>query len=161
MFVRNNGIPSVTDNVEPLGWELQVTGEACLQPARLTLGDLKQRFAHQTLQLQIECGGNGRAEFHPPAITDRSPTNQRSLHLVKRDLDFRETLARPAIVSTAAGVLLATRRRLQPASVHLHLTDVWYMATLPVSSNAPPVATPRSSTRSPVSVERAFRGAPR
>ena len=67
MFVRNNGIPPVTDNVEPLGWELEIAGEACLRPARLTLGEIQQRFEHHTLQLQIECGGNGRAEFHPPA----------------------------------------------------------------------------------------------
>ena len=67
MFVRNNGIPPVTDNVEPLGWVLEIDGEACLRPTRLTLGEIKQRFGHQTLQLQIECGGNGRAEFHPPA----------------------------------------------------------------------------------------------
>jgi DMSO/TMAO reductase YedYZ molybdopterin-dependent catalytic subunit len=29
--------------------------------------DLKSRFTHRSLQLQIECGGNGRSEFYPPA----------------------------------------------------------------------------------------------
>ena len=34
---------------------------------KLTLADLKTKFEHYTLQLQIECGGNGRSEFYPPA----------------------------------------------------------------------------------------------
>ena len=33
----------------------------------LTLADLREKFKHHTLQLQIECGGNGRSEFYPPA----------------------------------------------------------------------------------------------
>ncbi len=67
LFVRNNGIPPATEGVDPLEWTLQVAGEACLRPMRLTLRDIRQRFEHHTLQLQLECGGNGRAEFHPPA----------------------------------------------------------------------------------------------
>ena len=44
-----------------------MTGEACLRPARFTLGEIQRRFPRHTLQLQLECGGNGRSEFHPPA----------------------------------------------------------------------------------------------
>ncbi len=66
LFVRNNGIPPspVTDAD---GWQLEIGGEACRRPMTMTLGELKERFEHHTLQLQIECGGNGRSEFHPPA----------------------------------------------------------------------------------------------
>ena len=67
MFVRNNGIPPDTQAIDPLRWTLELAGEACARPTQLTLRELKQRFEHVTLQLQVECGGNGRAEFHPPA----------------------------------------------------------------------------------------------
>lgn len=67
MFVRNNGIPPNTQAIDPLEWTIEVAGEACIRPMRLTLREIKERFEHQTLQLQIECGGNGRSEFHPPA----------------------------------------------------------------------------------------------
>ena len=65
LFVRNNGVPPLTYDLDPLDWELSVEGEACLQPQLFTLRDLQQRFRHYTLQLQIECAGNGRAEFYP------------------------------------------------------------------------------------------------
>jgi sulfite oxidase len=29
--------------------------------------DIKTRFEQVTYQLTLECGGNGRAAFHPPA----------------------------------------------------------------------------------------------
>lgn len=67
MFVRNNGIPPDTRDIDPLDWTLQLAGEACARPTRLTLREIKERFEHVTLQLQVECGGNGRSEFHPPA----------------------------------------------------------------------------------------------
>jgi DMSO/TMAO reductase YedYZ molybdopterin-dependent catalytic subunit len=40
----------------------------------LTVAELKERFAHHTLQLQIECGGNGRSEFYPPALGNQWTT---------------------------------------------------------------------------------------
>lgn len=67
LFVRNNGVPPYTDDIDPLAWTLEVEGESCLRPATLTLADLQREFRHYTLQLQIECGGNGRSEFYPPA----------------------------------------------------------------------------------------------
>lgn len=65
LFVRNNGVPPVTYDLDPLQWELSVEGEACTRPRLFTLAELKQRFRHYTLQLQLECAGNGRAEFYP------------------------------------------------------------------------------------------------
>ena len=67
LFVRNNGVPPATWDIDPLAWEVHVEGEACENPQVFTLGDLQQRFKHRTLQLQLECGGNGRSEFHPGA----------------------------------------------------------------------------------------------
>lgn len=66
LFVRNNGVPPVSNNLDPLAWELSIAGEACERPRNFTLGQLQQQFRHYTLQLQIECGGNGRSEFNPP-----------------------------------------------------------------------------------------------
>lgn len=65
LFVRNNGVLPVTYDLDPLDWELSVEGEACDRPQKFTLRELQQRFRHYTLQLQIECGGNGRSEFFP------------------------------------------------------------------------------------------------
>ena len=67
MFVRNNGIPPDTSAIDPLAWTVELAGESCVRPTKLTLRELKERFEHVTLQLQVECGGNGRSEFHPPA----------------------------------------------------------------------------------------------
>ena len=67
LFVRNNGTPPDTADIDPGEWAVEVAGEACLRPTRLTLGEIQRRFPHHTLQLQLECGGNGRSEFHPPA----------------------------------------------------------------------------------------------
>ena len=67
LFVRNNGIPPFTDDIDPLDWTLDIEGESCERPQSMTLRDLQRRYKHHTLQLQIECGGNGRSEFLPPA----------------------------------------------------------------------------------------------
>lgn len=65
LFVRNNGIPPVEPDVD--AWTLELAGESCIEPKTLTLAELMEKFRHHTLQLQIECGGNGRSEFYPPA----------------------------------------------------------------------------------------------
>ena len=74
LFVRNNGIPPFTDDIDPLAWRLTVEGEACLNPLALTLRELRKRYRHHTLRLQIECGGNGRSEFSPPATGNQWTT---------------------------------------------------------------------------------------
>jgi DMSO/TMAO reductase YedYZ molybdopterin-dependent catalytic subunit len=64
-YIRNNGeIPEPPP--DPDAWELSVDGEV-ETPLTLTLGDLKDRFENVTLQLVLECGGNGRTQFVPAA----------------------------------------------------------------------------------------------
>jgi len=65
LFVRNNGIPPLS--VDGSNWTLRVGGESVITEKTYTLDDLKNRFTHVDLQLVLECGGNGRAEFYPPA----------------------------------------------------------------------------------------------
>lgn len=67
LFVRNNGVPPALEGLDPDSWTLELAGESCSNPKSLTVSELKSRFSHHTLQLQIECGGNGRSEFYPPA----------------------------------------------------------------------------------------------
>lgn len=64
MFVRNNGI--VPTPGDPEGWRLTIVGEAAAREVTFSIKDLKRQFDHHTYQLQLECGGNGRAEFRPP-----------------------------------------------------------------------------------------------
>jgi len=63
-FIRNNGIPP--ENTDPEGWTLVIDGEV-ERPLKLSIADLKRNFEVVTLALQLECGGNGRAFFDPPA----------------------------------------------------------------------------------------------
>nr|VFJ43234.1 MAG: sulfite dehydrogenase (cytochrome) subunit SorA apoprotein [Candidatus Kentron sp. FW] len=63
-FIRNNG--GVPTNVDPKGWKLIIDGEVD-KPLELSIDDLRKDFEVVTLQLQIECGGNGRAFFEPKA----------------------------------------------------------------------------------------------
>jgi DMSO/TMAO reductase YedYZ molybdopterin-dependent catalytic subunit len=63
-FIRNNGIPP--GGVDPAAWQLTVDGEV-ERPLRLGIADLRRDFEVVSLRLQLECGGNGRAAFEPPA----------------------------------------------------------------------------------------------
>ena len=63
-FVRNNGIPPA--NVDASAWRLTVDG-LVETPLRLGIDDLKRRFDVVTAALTLECAGNGRAFFDPPA----------------------------------------------------------------------------------------------
>ena len=65
MFVRNNGIPP--EQVDPTTWTLTIDGESVEAPVVFSLAELKSRFKSYSYQLVIECGGNGRNEFSPPA----------------------------------------------------------------------------------------------
>jgi DMSO/TMAO reductase YedYZ molybdopterin-dependent catalytic subunit len=66
-FVRNNGLPPTVDTEMLANWTLTIEGEAAAQRKVYTLAELKKRFPVHTLQLTLECGGNGRKEFSPPA----------------------------------------------------------------------------------------------
>ncbi len=63
-FIRNNGLPP--ENTSPDGWTLTVDGLVD-NPMTLSIDELKERFEVVTMALVIECGGNGRAFFEPPA----------------------------------------------------------------------------------------------
>lgn len=65
VFVRNNGI--VPTNINPDTWQLEIAGESCSRPTDFSIAQLKETFETVTLQLQLECGGNGRSEFVPAA----------------------------------------------------------------------------------------------
>ncbi|MCB1845779.1 MAG: twin-arginine translocation signal domain-containing protein, partial [Halioglobus sp.] len=54
MFVRNNGIPPDSANMQADDWVFEIGGESCLKPMSMTVADLKRLFRHHTLQLQIE-----------------------------------------------------------------------------------------------------------
>lgn len=65
MFIRNNGLfPKLTDSTK---WSLTIDGESVIQEKTYSLDELKSKFKHYTYQLTLECGGNGRSEFDPPA----------------------------------------------------------------------------------------------
>ncbi len=63
-FIRNNGLPPA--DMDPETWTLDVDGLVD-NPATWSIEDLESRFEVVTMPLVIECGGNGRAFFDPPA----------------------------------------------------------------------------------------------
>jgi len=67
LFVRNNGTPPVPSSIDPSTWAVEFGGESVKRELSLTIDELKKRFKHYSYQLQLECGGNGRSEFVPPA----------------------------------------------------------------------------------------------
>ena len=67
MFIRNNGIVPAKDELNPDKWILTVEGESVKNPRKFTIAELKKEFKNYTYHLQLECGGNGRSEYDPPA----------------------------------------------------------------------------------------------
>ncbi|TNF28943.1 MAG: twin-arginine translocation signal domain-containing protein [Bacteroidetes bacterium] len=65
MFIRNNGL--IPEDIDVSKWTLTIDGESVSKSKTYTLQDLKTKFQQHTYQLTIECGGNGRKEFNPPA----------------------------------------------------------------------------------------------
>ncbi len=63
-FIRNNGI--VPTDMKPDTWTLKIDG-LVERPMTLGIEELRRRFEVVTYRLVIECGGNGRAGFDPPA----------------------------------------------------------------------------------------------
>ena len=64
-FVRNNG--QVPKDTSAENWVLTIDGEAIPKPVKFSLRDLQKQFSHHSYALVLECGGNGRKEFSPPA----------------------------------------------------------------------------------------------
>lgn len=67
LFIRNNGLPPPKESIDPAKWTLTIDGESVQTPTRFTLDQLKSKFKPVTQHLWIECGGNGRSEYFPPA----------------------------------------------------------------------------------------------
>ena len=65
MFIRNNGL--LPENIDASSWTLTIDGESVVNKKTYTLAELKSKFQQYTYQLTLECGGNGRSEFNPPA----------------------------------------------------------------------------------------------
>lgn len=65
MFIRNNG--KIPENIDVKNWTITFDGESVKAPKTYTLAQLKSKFKQHTYQLTLECGGNGRSEFDPPA----------------------------------------------------------------------------------------------
>lgn len=74
LFVRNNGLAPAPEQLNPENWTLEIAGESCVKPVTLTLKELKEKFTHHTLQMVLECAGNGRSEFNPPATGNQWTT---------------------------------------------------------------------------------------
>jgi len=65
MYVRNNG--KIPAKIDVGSWSLKIDGESAKQTKNYGLQELKSKFKQYTYQLTLECGGNGRSEFNPPA----------------------------------------------------------------------------------------------
>ncbi|WP_298479977.1 sulfite oxidase [uncultured Maribacter sp.] len=65
MFIRNNG--RIPEKININNWTLTIDGESVKKSKTYTLPQLKSKFKHYTYQLTLECGGNGRSEYNPPA----------------------------------------------------------------------------------------------
>ncbi|MBT8231111.1 MAG: sulfite oxidase, partial [Saprospiraceae bacterium] len=64
-FVRNNGNPPI--NIDKDNWFLTIEGESAKSSKTYDINTLKNKFEVVTYNLTLECGGNGRSEFNPPA----------------------------------------------------------------------------------------------
>src|SRR6185436_4310468 len=64
-YIRNNGqIPE--EAKDPDAWKITIDGEVN-NKIEITLGELKSKYKAVTRRMVLECGGNGRAGFSPPA----------------------------------------------------------------------------------------------
>ncbi len=63
-FIRNNGL--LPDDMGAETWTLTIDGFVDT-PLELGIADLRDQFEVVTMALAVECGGNGRAFFDPPA----------------------------------------------------------------------------------------------
>lgn len=67
LFIRNNGHMPAPELLDPAKWTLEISGESCGQPRTFTLAELKEKFPHVSQRMVLECAGNGRSEYNPPA----------------------------------------------------------------------------------------------
>lgn len=67
LFIRNNGLPPDRASIDAATWTLMIDGESAMKEVKFTLAEIKSRFRNVTQHLWIECAGNGRSGFYPPA----------------------------------------------------------------------------------------------
>jgi DMSO/TMAO reductase YedYZ molybdopterin-dependent catalytic subunit len=65
-YVRNHGFVPAPSVIDPAKWTVKIDGEV-EQPLKLTIDQLRKEFQVVTRQIVLECAGNGRAFFNPPA----------------------------------------------------------------------------------------------
>ncbi len=65
MFMRNNGL--IPESIDESTWTLTIDGESAVKPKTYSLAELKSKFKQYTRQVTLECAGNGRHEYNPPA----------------------------------------------------------------------------------------------
>ena len=64
-YIRNNGqIPEEAKDAD--AWKLVIDGSV-EHKIEITLGELKKKYKAVTYRMVLECGGNGRSAFSPPA----------------------------------------------------------------------------------------------
>ncbi|MEY2503541.1 MAG: sulfite oxidase [Verrucomicrobiota bacterium] len=64
-YIRNNG--QIPDEVkDPDAWKIVIDGSV-ENKIEITLGELKKKYKAVTYRMVLECGGNGRSAFSPPA----------------------------------------------------------------------------------------------
>jgi sulfite oxidase len=64
-YIRNNGqIPDETKDAD--AWKIVIDGSV-ENRQETTLGELKKKYRAVTYRMVLECGGNGRSAFSPPA----------------------------------------------------------------------------------------------
>ena len=64
-FVRNNGLPPT--NFDISNWTVEISGESAKRKKSYTIAELKAQFEQVSYDITLECGGNGRKEYNPPA----------------------------------------------------------------------------------------------
>lgn len=64
-FVRNNGIPP--QKIDSGNWKITIGGESAKQEISFSIDELKSNFDIVNYNITLECGGNGRSEYNPPA----------------------------------------------------------------------------------------------
>jgi len=57
----------IPKDIDVVNWTLTLDGESVKEVKSYSIEDLKTKFKEYSYQLTLECGGNGRSEFDPPA----------------------------------------------------------------------------------------------
>ncbi len=64
-FIRNNGIPPERSEISAKNWTLTIDGESAAKPIKYSIQELKARFQEVSIDIVLECAGNGRKEISP------------------------------------------------------------------------------------------------